>query len=389
MIIIASDGKYSDKLILHIVILDIDESIGITVTEDKEGDLTFWSDQNLILDAKTLRELLNGDKDITIAIKDQDGREIYKWIFEKDNLLSSAHNITDIDLTLSVSQIPDNDEIWGRLGEDEGAKGLVLSFGHDGILPAQATIKIYVGDQEGIIPGDKIYLYHYNHESGKLETLPYSSKLIVDQEGYLTITILHCSDYIALHKEADNKKITSLRNQISITPHKRTIYLEYNTTPVRIQVNLPVTLELVESLDDKTSQPMIGGVTVTYSSGNHQVASIDNKGKITIIGAGKAEITARITLYSGKTKEFTTVITVKEPHIKITLHKNKMKVGEVFTFKAQAYGLDSEDITWTTSAKSIIVINKKTGRAVAKSKGTDYVIAAIGDKRDKVKVTVK
>ncbi len=390
--ITASDGIHTDEQMLHITIIDVDEEIPVIVDEMNDNaekvntDLVIRSDYKLILAAEKFKEMKNENKDITITIKDQDGRDIYKWIFTKENLLSSPQNITDVDLTISISQVPDNDKISNNLGD---VNGLVLSFGHDGTLPAQATVKIYVGDQEGVKPGDQLYLYHFNHESGKLETLPFSTTFIVDEEGYLTITILHCSDYVALSEEAESKLITSLKNQISINPIRKTVYLGDNIEPICIRIKLPETLELVETLKDKTSQPMIGGVKVTYSSSNTQVAIIDGKGSIKVIGVGKADIITEFTLYNGKTKVFKTEITVKEPHLKITAEINNMKVGEAFTFKAYAYGLDSDDITWTTSAKSIVAINKKTGRATAISKGTDYVIATVSEKQVKIKVTVK
>ncbi|MDF2472926.1 MAG: hypothetical protein K0R21_708 [Anaerocolumna sp.] len=53
------------------------------------------------------------------------------------------------------------------------------------------------------------------------------------------------------------------------------------------------------------------------------------------------------------------------------------------------YGVEIDDITFTTSAKSIVIINKITGKAMAKSAGTDYVIAKAGNVEVRIKVVVQ
>ena len=44
-----------------------------------------------------------------------------------------------------------------------------------------------------------------------------------------------------------------------------------------------------------------------------------------------------------------------------------MKKGEQYTFQAKGYGLDTAKITWTTSKKAIVVIDKKSGITTAKN----------------------
>jgi hypothetical protein len=65
-----------------------------------------------------------------------------------------------------------------------------------------------------------------------------------------------------------------------------------------------------------------------------------------------------------------------------------MKVGDTFTFKIEAKGLDLKDIVWKTTKKSVVVIDKK-GKATAVSEGTDYVVVSIGNVTKKIKVVVK
>lgn len=96
---------------------------------------------------------------------------------------------------------------------------------------------------EGITPGDKVYLYHYNERSGMLETVPYGYQAAVDDEGYVTINILHCSSYVIYTKEADASLCLSLREQIKVTPSRITLALAEDADRGKIEVKLPITLE--------------------------------------------------------------------------------------------------------------------------------------------------
>lgn len=351
-------------------------------------------DDEVIMSIHLTKEILQTAKDkkknIRISVVDEVGRESYSWSFTGEDLANSNRNMTDVNLSLKVEEIGDIADLNQLLSGEEEKKGLVVSFSHDGLLPAQAQVRIYVGNKEGIKPGDIIYLYHYNQSTGKLDTLPYSSNYIVDKDGYITIDILHCSDYVMLTKETKSSRITSLRDQIKISPARSTLYIGGTTgATTNIKIELPATLEFVKDFKEQTRSSAIGAVTVTYKSSNEAVATVDSNGLVTVKKVGTAQITTVITLYSGKTKTQFTMITVKEPYIKLTKSTSKMKVNEIFTFEVEAYGVRIEDIVWTTAAKSVVVINKKTGMAVAKSKGTDIVIATAGNIVMKEKVVVK
>jgi uncharacterized protein YjdB len=82
----------------------------------------------------------------------------------------------------------------------------------------------------------------------------------------------------------------------------------------KIYINFPVTMELVEALEEtntKNTENAVGALTISYLSSNEKVAVIDKDGNITAVGEGKTLITAKITLYSGKTKVVKKYITVK------------------------------------------------------------------------------
>lgn len=273
---------------------------------------------SILLSEEFMKEAREAGKDITISIKDENGVERYSWTFSGNNLSTSLFENSDVELTLKVSEATEVEELKELL--DKGASngddtyGLVIQFEHEGELPAQASVRIYVGDREGVKAGSKIYLYHYNPKTNKLETLPGGSGYVVDEEGYITVNILHCSEYVALNAEAGKKQISSLRNQISVKVEKKVIYTGGKNKPksTKIIITLPTTLELVDSLENASSQTAIGGVTVTYQSTDESVAVINSKGEIRAVGEGKTTIITTLTLYSGKVKTVKTVVTVKK-----------------------------------------------------------------------------
>ncbi|MBB2181855.1 hypothetical protein H0486_03060 [Lachnospiraceae bacterium MD1] len=88
---------------------------------------------------------------------------------------------------------------------------------------------------------------------------------------------------------------------------------------------------------------------------------------------------------NGVQRKFQTKITVKKAYIRLIESTNTLEKGSTFTYKAVGYGVKTEDIMFYTSKKSVVVIKKTTGKAKAKTKGTDYIIAKAG----KVKVEIK
>jgi hypothetical protein len=338
----------------------------------------------MTISSDIIQEALEKGENVVVTVKDENDNELYTWIFDAEE---ATGTVSDVNLTIEVQPIEQTEELKESLGDNQG---LVLSFGHDGELPATATVRIYVGNLENIEPGMQIYLYHCNKETGKLETLPYSSRYTVDEFGFITVNLVHCSDYVVLKEEASVDLITSLRNQMEATVNSNTLYVggsKDNKTTINIK--LPATLVLVDKFSKGAASKAKGEVTASYSSNNAKVAKVAENGTITAVGKGKAVITVTLTLYSGKIKSFKFNIVVKDAYVNIENAKASMKVKETYTFVAKAYGFDLEEITWTSDKMSVVSINKITGKATAKAKGTAYITAKFKKATHKIKVTVK
>ncbi|MFT4143826.1 MAG: family 43 glycosylhydrolase [Mobilitalea sp.] len=344
-------------------------------------------DLNIKLGSDLIQAATKAGSDISISVNNDQGRELYSWSFSGNDLANSNQEVKDVNLSLSVIKATDHEEINGLLKKESTQSlqnSLVVRFNNEGILPAQASVRIYVGNLFQNTDRS-VYLYHYNQVTGRLETLPYSSNYQVNSEGYITINLLHCSDYVVLPSAASKDKVTYLLNQITIEPVEDKLFVGQKA---KLQVNVPATLEIVKSLKDETSSSAIGGVTVSFQSKNTKVAKVDSNGKITAVGKGTTTIVTTIKLYNKKSMTATTKIIVTEPYIEFSNSKSKMKVGETFQFTIAAYGLDVDQAVWTTSKKSVVVINKN-GKSTAKTKGTDYVKVRIGDVTISIKVVVK
>lgn len=347
------------------------------------------ADTKFILTAEVLEAVKETGKDLAVSFKDDKDKELYTWTFDKKEFAASKHMVADVNLHLKVNSIDTDSELSSTF-KNGNASGLIISFSQEGILPAQANVRLYVGNQAGIKPGSAVNLYHYNQGTGKLDTLPYGFSYVVDQNGYITITILHCSEYVILNERAANSQITSLLNQISVTAKNKILYSgKGNSSVTTMAVELPSTLEVVDAIKNKTSQSALGGVTIVYKSSDTKVATVDKNGKVTAKGNGKVTVQTTFTLYTGKTRIVKTSITVKKPSITLSRSTQNMKAGDSFQFQANTLGLKKEDIIWSTTDKNILTIGKTTGNATAKAKGSVYVTATIGNVSTKIKVVVK
>jgi len=260
---------------------------------------------DLILQAGILGIVKGKGGSISISVKDEKDKERYSWTFDMQNQETSSNSMTDVNLSIGIRSLSQLDQENESLADNN--TGIILSFAHEGLLPTQATVRIYVADQKGVTPGSHIYLYHYNDTTGKLETLPYSNDYVVDEDGYVTVQIVHCSDYVVLMGAASSDRITNLKDQITITPTKKTLHVGKTT---KIKIVLPSTLQLVSTLEDSTVNSAIGAVTATYSSSNKKVVKVTKDGKIIAVSKGTAVITTKITLYSGKVMIVKTTSTV-------------------------------------------------------------------------------
>lgn len=147
------------------------------------------------------------NKDISIEVVDvETGRQAYSWTFSGSNLNNSAADISNVNLAVSVVSANSNAvaaAVTAANTPDKKVSGIILRFANNGLLPAPASVRVYVGDQAGVTPGTKMYLYYLSSATKVLEQLS-RAEYTVDSQCYLTVSIPHCSDYVLLPKPAIN-----------------------------------------------------------------------------------------------------------------------------------------------------------------------------------------
>ena len=249
-------------------------------------------------------------KSIKISFLDDSNLLRYEWEMDGKSLAASKVMVSDINIITSLDTHKSNKSIQKLVEKDKNNKqGLIASFNHSGRLPADTSIRIYVEDSKGYTLGKKLYVYSYNEKTKKLDELASgSSTTRVDKEGYITLRLVHCSNYVILPNKADSNVRTTLLNQINV-PKSKTMKLKVSN---KINVTIPPTLELANKITDITSQELLGAVTVTYASSNKKVAAINKKtGQITGKSKGTTTITTTFTLYNNKKKSYKTKLIVK------------------------------------------------------------------------------
>ena len=158
-------------------------------------------------DASILQAAKKARKDLVIRVTDKDtGKEAYSWRFSGADLADSPASVTDVDLALNVqpaSSDPAAAAVTAANAPDRRAAGTLLRFAGGGVLPAPASVRVYVGSQPGCAPNSKVCFYRLNGALKTLEPMP-AVECAVDADGYAEIAVSDRSDYVLLPRAATN-----------------------------------------------------------------------------------------------------------------------------------------------------------------------------------------
>ncbi len=129
------------------------------------------------------------------------------------------------------------------------------------------------------------------------------------------------------------------------------------------------------------------GKTVTWSSSNPEVATVDANGKVTAIALGSATITAKC----GSVSASCSVTVVATPAESVTLNQTSasLKVGESVSLTATVLPADATDktVTWSSSNTAVATVDAN-GKVTAVALGNAVITAKCGSVSATCSVTV-
>ena len=171
----------------------------------------------------------------------------------------------------------------------------------------------------------------------------------------------------------------------------------------KCKVTVKVPLESISMSEDKktinkgssfdldiTMNPTDATVTTkaAWTSNNEEIATVDQNGKVTAVGAGTTTITAML-----EGKETTCRVTVKVPLESISMSETKKTVNKGDSFKLDITKNPTDttvtgDVKWTSDNKKVATVDKD-GNVTAVGAGTTTITARLEGKETTCKVTVK
>lgn len=155
-------------------------------------------------DAGLLNAARVARKDLEITIQNaQTGRTVYAWSFN-GAALAQATEIRSLNLALSVQPTSSVPAVQSAA---PSSAGIVLRFANNGQLPAPATVTVDVSSQ-GYQPGQVLYFYYLNPNTGRLEAMNNAQPITVNAQGYAAVTVTHNSDFVLLPKKLATGSLT-------------------------------------------------------------------------------------------------------------------------------------------------------------------------------------
>ena len=152
-------------------------------------------------------------------------------------------------------------------------------------------------------------------------------------------------------------------------------------TSLELNVSETVTLTATVSPSNATDG------TVTWTSSNPSVATVDASGKVTTVEEGSATITAK-----AGDKSATCSVTVVFSATSVTLDKTSLNLTvqevAVLSVSVEPHSAAGANVTWTSSDSSVATV-EGNGKVAAVKEGTAVIMAKIGEKSASCSVRVE
>lgn len=203
---------------------------------------------------------------------------------------------------------------------------------------------------------------------------------------------LYCShkDDTSIYLSYAKKETTNYSTKLATNEELSAIYgdVEIDTSKVSKVTLDKATLSLGKgesaTLTATVSPATAEDKSVTWSSSDDKIATVDKTGKVTAVAAGTATITVKTT--DGE-KTATCKVTVTAPGITLNKETLTLKAGASETLKATVTGVADKTVTWSSDKPTIATVDVTTGKVTAKAGGTATITATVGSGANAVKAT--
>ncbi len=208
----------------------------------------------------------------------------------------------------------------------------------------------------------------WSSSDAKTATVDGSGKVTAVKAGSATITA----------------KVGEKTATCSVTVEKKVIpvsSISLNTTSLTLEKGKSEKLTATVKPDDATDK------TVTWSSSNTSVASVDGNGKVTAVAGGQAIITAKA---GEQAAECSVKVTVPVTSVSIDPSSLSLEEGQSATLKATVSPSDADEktVAWSSSNAGIAKVDD-AGKVTAVKAGSATITAKVGEKTAACSVTVE
>lgn len=175
----------------------------------------------------------------------------------------------------------------------------------------------------------------------------------------------------------------SLKHTITVNQAGRIAVtsVELDKTELTLKPEETATLDATVKPDNATDK------TVTWTSSDPEIATVDETGKVTAVKIGKATITAKA---GEKTTECKVTVLIPVSSVELDKTTLELKPGETATLVATVKpdNATNKTVTWTSSDPEIATVDE-AGKVTAVKDGDVTITAKAGEKTAECKVTVK
>lgn len=244
----------------------------------------------------------------------------------------------------------------------------------------KSSMVLYVGQSETLVPSYMTTLssvsFTWKSSSTYVATVDQNGRVTAQSPGTTRVT---CS-------YSDGETTVSATCDVEVRAYVSSI--TFDRSSVTLSVGKSTTVTATVSPYNAYNK------TLSWSSSNSSVATVDSNGKITGLRAGYATITARATDGSNCSASLSVEVTpVYVTNIILSYSSWSLSVGESFTITATIYpsGATNKTLSWSSSNNGVATVDSN-GRVTARATGSTTITARATDGSDcscSCQVTVK